>query len=40
MAVREILLLGHPGLYTRCNLVQQSETVELEALVQDLHDSI
>ena len=40
MAVREILLLGHPGLYTRCTPVQQSEVGVLQALVQDLHDTM
>ena len=40
MAVREILLLGHPGLYTRCAPVQQSEVGVLQTLVQDLHDTM
>ena len=40
MAVREILLLGHPGLYTRCAPVQQSEVGVIQTLVQDLHDTM
>jgi hypothetical protein len=30
MAVREILLLGHPGLYTKCVPVQRTELEKLQ----------
>jgi peptide deformylase len=40
MAVREILLLGHPKLYEVCEAVSQDEVVKLESTIQDLHDTM
>jgi len=40
MAVREILLLGNPGLYEACAPVEQSELQSLHAVVNDLHDTL
>ena len=40
MAVREILLLGNPGLYEVCRPVQRSELAALESTVRDLHDTM
>jgi len=40
MAVREILLLGNPKLYEKCEAVSFEERDNLEAVVEDLHDTI
>jgi peptide deformylase len=40
MAVREILLLGHPKLYEACEAVTQYEVAGLESTIQDLHDTM
>ena len=38
--VREILLLGHPKLFERCDPVAEDELPEIRALSQDLCDTI
>ena len=40
MAVRHILLLGNPKLYTPCESVSQDECEALSTVVTDLHDSM
>lgn len=40
MAVREILLLGHPKLYEICEPVLPEEWPALRTIVQDLHDTL
>ncbi len=40
MAVKEILLLGHPKLYEVCEAVTPDEIAGLESTVQDLHDTM
>ncbi|NDJ78710.1 MAG: peptide deformylase [Chloroflexi bacterium] len=40
MAVREVLLLGHPTLYEVCTPVEQAELAEIEAVVNDLDDTL
>ncbi|TFF84622.1 peptide deformylase [Candidatus Thorarchaeota archaeon] len=40
MAVREILLLGNPLLYQKCDTVHQDELSGLKGAVQDLHDTM
>ena len=40
MAVREILLLGHPKLYEVCAPVEPEEVAGLRAVVADLHDTM
>ena len=40
MSVREILLLGHPALYERCQPVRRDEVDALRPTVQDLHDTL
>jgi len=40
MAVREILLLGNPKLYEKCEAVGIEERGDLEAVVKDLHDTM
>lgn len=40
MAVREILLLGHPGLYEVCEPVEPGELDHLGPIIQDLHDTL
>jgi peptide deformylase len=40
MAVREILLLGNPGLYRMCDPVERSELETLKSVVEDLHDTL
>lgn len=40
MAVREILLLGHPKLYEVCQTVSQDEVIGLEPTIQDLYDTM
>jgi peptide deformylase len=40
MAIKEILLLGHPKLYEVCEAVAQDEVSGLESTIQDLHDTM
>lgn len=40
MAVREILLLGNPKLYERCEPVGFEEREDLTPVVEDLHDTL
>jgi peptide deformylase len=40
MAIREILLLGHPGLYQVCEPVEPGELDLLSPVIQDLHDTL
>lgn len=40
MAVREILLLGHPLLYQVCDPVTQDELPQIKPVVADLHDTL
>ena len=40
MAVREILLLGNPGLYEVSDEVSRGELAGIEAVVRDLHDTM
>jgi len=40
MAVRDILLLGNPRLYTVCRPVKRNERGRLARLVPDLHDTL
>ncbi len=40
MAVRKILLLGHPKLYEVCEPVGQDEVESLKPVIQDLHDTL
>ena len=40
MAVREVLLLGHPKLYEVCEPVRQEEVESLAPAIQDLHDTL
>ncbi len=40
MAVREILLLGNPLLYEKCETCMESETADLKRIVSDLHDTL
>jgi len=40
MPVREILLLGNPKLYQRCDPVAREELSELRSVVLDLHDTL
>ncbi len=40
MAIREILLLGNPRLYTVCTPVLREECAALAPVVQDLHDTL
>lgn len=40
MAVREILLLGHPDLYKVCEPYAKDEVADIQAVVDDLHDTM
>jgi peptide deformylase len=40
MPVREVLLLGHPALYTVCDPVRRDELPQMTAVVDDLHDTL
>jgi len=40
VAIREILLLGNPGLYETCKPVQRDEVSFLTPVIQDLHDTL
>ena len=40
MAVRQVLLLGHPKLYEVCAPVRRDEAESLEPVIQDLHDTL
>ena len=40
MAVREILLLGNPRLYERCEPVRPDEAESMRGVVGDLHDTL
>ncbi len=40
MAVREILLLGNPGLYVASKPVAREELPQLRSVVEDLHDTL
>ncbi len=40
MAVREVLLLGHPKLYEVCEPVRRDEVEGLGTAIQDLHDTL
>ncbi len=40
MALREILLLGNPRLYTVCDPVLPEESASLAPVIQDLHDTL
>ena len=40
MAVKEILLLGNPKLYERCEPIKKNETKEIRKVVEDLHDTL
>lgn len=40
MTVQKVLLLGHPKLYQVCGPVHRGELDGLEAVVQDLHDTL
>ena len=40
MAIREILLLGHPKLYEVCEPVEPGEVDLLGPIIQDLHDTL
>ena len=40
MALKEVLLLGHPKLYERCDPVEEHELTELVDVVADLHDTL
>ena len=40
MAVREILMLGNPKLFERCEPVQQTQLEQIKPIIQDLHDTL
>jgi len=40
MAVKEILLLGDPGLYTKCDEVGKNQLKEISDVITDLHDTL
>ncbi len=40
MAVREILQLGNPKLYEKCEPVQEAELEHIQSVVGDLHDTM
>ena len=40
MAVKEVLLLGHPQLYAKCERVEEQELTGLAEVVADLHDTL
>ena len=40
MAIREILLLGHPKLYEICEPVKKEDLDTLDSIIQDLHDTL
>ena len=40
MAIREILLLGNPKLYERCEPIKREEAHSLCATIQDLHETL
>lgn len=40
MAVRDVLLLGDPRLYERCEPVREEELAAIEPVVTDLHDTL
>jgi peptide deformylase len=40
MAVRQVLRMGDPRLLERSRLVEQFDTPELHALIQDMHDTM
>lgn len=40
MAIREILLLGNPGLYQICEPLAEGEVTEIRGVVTDLHDTL
>jgi peptide deformylase len=40
MAIREIRLLGNPGLYEICDPIKREELHTLDPIIQDLHDTL